>query len=217
MKKIVIDACVAIDLNIPKVNFLEQLLSCLGDECIFISSINFNEIHDLKTRRLLQNSEHVAIIEDDDAKFIDFSSELESLRLNLSNPDRHVLFLANELNADFAVSSDLNVIDKVTKYRIIKKLDFMRPQTTVLLIDYLYQSGKIRYNEFFEVSLNLFKYKEIDNMLHHLSEENLNIPKPEQLRIINDYKRSVRERFQIYKDPLVDEFRQLLSLGRIQA
>ena len=154
---------------------------------------------------------------DDDAKFIDFSHELELLKLNLSNKDRHVLFLANELNADFVVSSDFNVIDKVTKYRKIKKLDFMRPQTTVLLLDYLYQSGKIRYNEFFEKSLNLFKYKEIDNMLHHLSEENLNVPKPEQLKIINNYKRSVRERFQIYKDPLVDEFKQLLSLGRIQA
>lgn len=217
MKKIVIDACVAIDLNIKKVNFLEQLLSCLGDDIICISSINFKEIHDLNTQRLLKNSKYVQIMRDDDAKFIDFSHELELLKLNLSNKDRHVLFLANELNADFVVSSDFNVIDKVTKYRKIKKLDFMRPQTTVLLLDYLYQSGKIRYNEFFEKSLNLFKYKEIDNMLHHLSEENLNVPKPEQLKIINNYKRSVRERFQIYKDPLVDEFKQLLSLGRIQA
>jgi predicted nucleic acid-binding protein len=44
-KKIVIDACVAIDLNIPKVDFLEEFLNCSNDDQLLISSANYGEIH----------------------------------------------------------------------------------------------------------------------------------------------------------------------------
>jgi len=214
LKKIVIDACVAIDLDIPKVNFLEDFLDCLDEECILISSINFNEIRQKNIREKLSNSSNVEIIENDETDFEIFSSELETLRINLSRKDRHVLYLAAISDVDFAVSSDWNVFDKITKYRKVKRISSMKPLTTISLLNYIYNNGKIEYNIFFKKTLYLYKYKEIDNMLEHLSEENLNVPRQTQIEIINEFKKSMRERFQIYKDPLLFEYEQLLSLGR---
>ncbi len=215
VKKIVIDACVAIDLNIPQVGFLKEFLNCLGDDRVLISTVNFEEIHDYKTQKLLKNSDTGEIINNDETEFDTFSSELENLRLNLSPKDRQVLFLANASKADFVVSSDFNVYDKAMRLRKIKKLGFMEPLTTVLLLAYIYNQDKIGYSVFFEKSLYLYKYKEIDNMLEHLSKENLNVTREEQIEIIDDCKKSMKNRFQFYKDPLIAEFRQLLSLGEM--
>lgn len=44
MIKIVLDACTPIDLNIPKIDFLETSLKCLDEEEIYISLVNFNEM-----------------------------------------------------------------------------------------------------------------------------------------------------------------------------
>lgn len=215
VKTIVIDACVAIDLNIPKVRFLEEFLNCLGDDHVLISTVNFGEIYDYKTQKLLKESDNVEIINNNETEFDTFSSELEKLRLNLSPKDRHVLFLANASKADFLVSSDFNVFDKTVRFKKLKSLNYMEPLTTVLLLDYIYNKGKIGFSVFFEKSLYLYKYKEIDNMLEHLSKQNLNVPKPTQIEIINGCKDSMRERFQFYKDPLISEFRQLIALRKM--
>ena len=212
MKKIVIDACVAIDLNIPKVNFLEDSLKHLSDDCVLISMVNFDET-DSKIRSLLKSYRNVQIKENDETKFSTFSAELEALKINLSWKDRHVLFLANESKADFVVSSDFNVYDKANRLRQKKNLTFMKPMTTVSLLEYMYNQNKIKYSIFFEKCLYLYKYKEIDNMLEHLSQNNLKVTREEQIEIINECKKSMRERFQFYKDPLIAEFRQLQSLG----
>lgn len=217
LKKIVIDACVAIDMAIPRVNFLENFLDCLDEERILISSVNFNEIKQRDIQTKLRNSSNVEIIETDgtdETDFNNFSDILERLKMNLGRADRHVLYLAEISNADYAVSSDWNVIDKITKYRKVKKSSLMKPLTTVSLFSYLYREDKIQFETFVEKTLYLYKYKEIDNMLAHLSAENLNVPKPIQTEIINDFKKSMRERFQMYKDPLLYEFKQLSCLSK---
>lgn len=213
LKKIVIDACVAIDMAIPRVNFLEDFLDCLDEESILISSVNFDEIHQREIQTKLKSSSNVEIIENDETDFNVFSDVLEPLKINLSRADRHVLYLADISKADYAVSSDWNVIDKIAKYRKVKASNLMKPLTTVTLLSYLYNDGKIQFDTFVEKTLYLYKYKEIDNMLQHLSAENLNVPKPTQIKIINDFKRSMRERFQMYKDPLLFEFKQLSNLN----
>ncbi|SNQ59906.1 hypothetical protein [Candidatus Methanoperedens nitratireducens] len=214
-KKIVIDACVAIDLNIPKINFLGEFLSCCNDDQILISSTNYGEIHDYTILRLLENSDNVEIIDDDNSAFDNFYSELKSLRLGLGRNDGHVLFRANESNAEFIVSSDFNVYDKARQFKKIKSLSYMNPMTTVTLLAYIYEQGKIGYSIFLDKTLRLYKYKEIDNMLEHLSEEDLNVSKPSQKEIIDEFKQSMKERFQDYKEPLITEFRHLLALGRL--
>ncbi|HJH28369.1 MAG TPA: hypothetical protein C5S51_01545 [Methanosarcinaceae archaeon] len=213
MKKIVIDACVAIDMAIPRVNFLEDFLDCLDEESILISSVNFDEIQQREIQNKLKSSSNVEIIENDETDFNVFSDVLEPLKINLSRADRHVLYLADISKADYAVSSDWNVIDKIAKYRKVKASNLMKPLTTVTLLSYLYNEGKIQFDTFVEKTLYLYKYKEIDNMLQHLSAENLNVPKPIQIKIINDFKISMRERFQMYKDPLLFEFKQLSNLN----
>jgi hypothetical protein len=214
VKKIVIDACVAIDLNIPKVNFLKEVLGCSNDDQILISSVNYKEIKDYKIQQLLQKSDNVKIIEDDETDFVNFSSELKSLNLILSSNDRHVLYLANKSNADFIVSSDFNVYDKASKFKKIKKLSYMNPMTTVTLLAYIYEQGKIGYSSFLEKTLCLYKYKEIDNMLKHLSDD-LNVSKPPQMEIIDDFKQSMKERFHGYGTPLIMEYKYLMTLGRL--
>jgi len=213
-KKIVIDACVAFDLNHPKVNFLDDSLKFLSEDIVLISTVNFEET-DLKIQRILKSYKNVQIIDKDETKFGKFSTDLETLKINLTWKDRYVLFLANEVKADFVVSSDFNVYDKASRLRKLKNFRFMEPMTTVLLLEYIYNQGKIGYGVFFEKSLYLYKYKEIDNMLEHLGKQNFNVTREEQIEIIEDCKKTMKHRFQFYKDPIIAEFRHLLSLGEI--
>lgn len=225
-KKIVIDACVAIDLFIPKVNFLEEFLRCSKEDQILISSVNYDEIikvaqrkpycfNSYKIQQLLKSSENVKVIDNDAEDFSRFYSELKSLNLGLSQNDGHVLFLANESNADFIVSSDFNVYDKANQFKKIKYLEYMNPMTTVTLLAYIYEQGKINYSVFLEKTLLLYKHKEIDNMLKHLSEEDLSVSKPEQNAIIDRFKQSMKLRFQDYENPLISEYDYLVALGRL--
>ncbi len=224
MKKIVIDACVAIDLYIPKVDFLDGFLSCSNDDKILISSVNYEEILKVaqkkpysfsgvyKIQQLLENSDNVEIIENDKTGFDNFYSELRSLEIGMGINDAHVLFLANESNADFVVSSDFNVFDKANQFKNKKKLRYMVAFTTVDLLAYLYEQGKIEYGVFIEKTLHLYKYKEIDNMLEHLKEKDFRVSKPDQDKIIDDFKHSMKIRFNDYENPLLKEFEYLLAL-----
>jgi len=214
-KNIVIDACVAIDLSIPQVNFIEGFLKCLGDDKVYISSVNFEEVRDGKVKRILHESNNVNVFLADEVKFNMFSNEIEPLRINLATKDRHVLFLANELKADYVVSSDLNVIDKTDKYRKHMRFNYMKTLTTISLLEYLYLERKIEYDTLFEKGLYLFKNKEIDNILNHLSDENLNSSRQKQIEIINEYKIIFKDRFEMYREPIVNQFRHLWSVGGI--
>lgn len=211
--KMVIDACVIIDLDNPHVNFIEGFLKCLGDDEIYISTVNFEEVHDRRLQDILSKSDNVSIVPADEEKFRVFSNELEPLRINLARKDRHVLFLADELKADYVVSSDLNVIDKSDKYRRHMRFKHMKTLTTVSLLEYFYLRERIEYNILLEKGLYLFKHKEIDNIMEHLSDENLNVSKQKQIEIINEYKITFKERFEIYREPIVSQFRHLLSQG----
>lgn len=92
----------------------------------------------------------------------------------------------------------------------------MRPMRTVSLLNYLYKKRKIGFELYFEKSLNLFKYKEIENIfLNHLYNENFNVTREEQIEIIKNYEKSTRKRFQDYKVPLIEEFRKL-KLGELK-
>lgn len=215
-KKIVIDACVAIDLNTHLENFLEEVLNCLGDDEIYISKVNFEEIQDYKTSNLINLSEKVHIKENSIKDFITFQSKIESHCINLADKDAHVLFLAESENADYVVSSDLNVFKQTNRYRKFMHHNHLIPFSTVDLLDYLYKNGRITGSIFFEKTLNLFKNKEIENVFTHMiREENLNCTKPQQINKVKPYQRMLKERFEMYRKPIINEFNYLWST-RIQ-
>lgn len=208
--KIVLDACVPIDLNIPKVDFLETCLRSLNEEEIYISLVNFNELKkDPKIQKVLKDY-NVKIIPNNESDFDKFYTRIESLKLNLDENDAHVLFLALTQKADFVVSTDHNVYDKTDRYRKRNLLKFMRPMRTVSLLYYLYKKRKISFEMYIEKSLNLFKHKEIGNIfLNHLCKENFKVTREEQINILKEFEKITRNIFQDYKNPLIEEVRQL--------
>lgn len=214
-KKIVIDTCVAIDLNEHKVDFLEKLLDCLGDDKIYISTVNFKEIKNHKIESILTNSDRVCIVETNENNFTIFYSEIESKNIKLTNKDAHVLYLAKIENADFVVSSDYNVFYQTNKYKRMMRCSLLVPLNTVLLLKYLYNNNKITGADFFEKTLNIFKHKEIDNVFDHMRKENFNCAKEKQDKIIAPYAQMLKERFEMYREPIVYEFKNLWS-SRIQ-
>jgi rRNA-processing protein FCF1 len=216
MITIVFDASTLIDLDIPQVNLLNDLVKLQGNKIAFIiSQTNFEEIHSFRIRHSLESAK-IEIKENDQKSFDKLSEELEKLRITLSPTDRHILMLAITERADFVVTSDLVVLDKITLYRKVKNIEYMKPITTVGIILMLFQNGKIDSLMLFEKSLNLFKFKEIDNILKHLSNEQFNVSRDRQLNKIDSYKEILRERFQIYKDPLLMEYEGLKSKGLIK-
>lgn len=116
--------------------------------------------------------------------------------------------------ADFVVTSDDNVFDKTDKFKKNKRLTFMRPMTTVLLLGYIYKKGKMNFKIFFEKSLSLFKYKEIENIfMNHLIKENLNMTREKTAEIIKNYSVFTMKKFQNYQGPLIVELRKLKLEG----
>lgn len=212
-KKIVIDACVAIDLDIPEVGCLEVVLGSLGDDQILISVENFDEIHSFRTRRLLENSGNVQVVENDADRFSVFSQELKDLRCHLGKKDKHVVCLAKEQTADYVVSSDLMVFSAAERYRRNHLLKYMFPLTTVTLLQYIFQKQSIDAYTLLDKTLTLFKYKEIDNLVATLRHQNFNA-KGEKLHIILDtFTMNAKERFELYRGPLLEEFHPDKGIG----
>lgn len=198
--KIVIDANVPWYLDADKVNFLEMFLICIGDDELYISYENFIEIPLLIRNKL---NDKINIVHDNEDEFDTFTKETRSLKLFLDNKDRHVLFLAQKLKADFVVSSDDNVRDKVDKYREHKKLNYMEPLSTISLLNYLHRRGRIQYITLLDKGLYMFKNKEIENALKHLNDNDLSISK------ISECKLNLKNKFELYRDPIVTQYKNL--------
>ena len=92
----------------------------------------------------------------------------------------------------------------------------MIPLTTVGLLKIFFENKIFGSEIYFEKSLALFKFKEIDNIFSHLSDEDLRIPIARQRTVIDGYNRLFKERFQIYKDPLVKIYNDLIQRGLIR-
>jgi hypothetical protein len=210
MVVIVFDACALIDLDIPQVDLLGHVISLKEKGVKFIiSDKNFAEIHSTKIRHALEGADCLEIKKCDDPTNNKISQELEKLKINLSRNDLQVLILAIAEKADLIVTSDMDVYDKIARYKKVKGINYMKPLTTVGLIQMLFEYNIIDSSVFFEKSLMLFKFKEIDNVMDNLSKRSKNY------EIIAYYKEFMRERFQYYKDPLVDEYKVLKKEGKI--
>jgi hypothetical protein len=102
------------------------------------------------------------------------------------------------------------------KYKSREYVKKLVPIPSIGLIKILFENHIIDSQLYFEKSLCLFKFKEIDYLFKLLSKENLDIKGERQLLLVDRYKRSCQERFQIYKDPLVKEYKELVQKGCIK-
>ena len=165
----VFDACVPIDLFIEKVDCLEYLLNKLNYDKIFISSINYDEIKDIKIKNIIENSTNCFIESVTDDELNDFWNEIMKNRINISKKDAAVILLGNKIKSDFIVSSDWNVIEQTKKYKKWKGItNIMRQIHTIAFLEIMVSKGIINPISHLERGLLLFENKEIDNITNHL-------------------------------------------------
>lgn len=207
----VLDACVVIDLEIPEISYLEAFLGQMDGHRILMSRVNFEEIHARATRERLRNSPVVEIVEDEETDFRVFSRDLEGRRIMLGEKDRHVLYLAWKAGADYVVSSDLNVFEKTRRYRKEARVEKLHPLTTADLFRYLYRTGRLSAYGRLEKTLLLFQYKEVDNIMETLKNQNLQCTRERQLDLIDDINTEFQTRYRLYMKPLLDDLRNIGS------
>lgn len=224
--KIVLDACSLIDLDLPHVQLIDTLIEFLKEKRnyeVMISEVNFNEItnnpHSQMKRKLTQSG-ILSIKKPDITKFEAFSDRLnKELHITIQTPDRHVLFAGVQNDATFISTSDTRLYYKINTYRDkerIRDKNKIFPISTPGLLKILYDEKMIESDVYFEKCLQLFKFKEIKNFFDHMVTSKLKVEGQERVELIDDYIETLKERFQTYKDPVVDEYKNLKRLGCIK-
>jgi hypothetical protein len=201
----IFDACVAIQLDNPGVNYLQEMLTHLINDRILISRENFNEIHERETQQLLIGSTNVSVVDISEDELIAFKAEVRGNQISLDDQDICVLFLGVKESADFIVSSDFNVIQMTSRYRKSFRNDGIRPLFIPGLLAYSLHNNTISFDTFLLTALNILQNVEVNNILSKLSRRNLNCSRQAQLEIIDEIIRSLKQRFQAYKRAILDE------------
>ncbi|MCK4734599.1 MAG: hypothetical protein KAT65_19240, partial [Methanophagales archaeon] len=105
-----------------------------------------------------------------------------------------------KIKADYLITSDQNVLIKTEKIRRLYGIKYMQPMSNVALIHYLYVNEKFKFDEYLKLILEYFKYVEMKNIFDA-------IKNPDRDWELKD----IRERFQLYKDPLLDAFKEKID------
>ena len=201
LTKFVFDANVVIGFhNIYYLNIILQKLRELSDR-VYMDENNVRELireSGYVQKTLLKNSGIFEEILPDKEDFENFRTDLEKAKkIFLSGPDKHVPYIAKKIKADYVISSDQNVVIKTEKIRKMYGIKYMKPMSNVALIHYLYVNGKFKFDEYLKIVLEYFKYEEMKNIFDA-------IKNPDRGWELKD----IRERFQLYKDPLLDAFKE---------
>jgi len=202
MTKFVFDACIPIGLHAIKIEYLEKALQKL---CELFDEVYMDHENVLELSRdsgagekgALRSSSIFHETRADESDFEDFRMSLAGHKIILSTEDTHVLYVAYKKKADYIVSSDGNVLKQANKMKKKFGIEYMKPMTNVGLINYLYENKKISYNEYLEVTLNYFKYVEMDNIYEAITDRD---------RAWDV--RAIKERFQVYKNPLLEALKR---------
>lgn len=203
MTKFVFDANVVIGLhNVHHLEFVMSRLSELSDT-VYMDKNNVLELlrkSGREQKRVLEQSKIFKEIPPDEEDFKRFKMELADRNIFLQGADKYVLYIAQKQKVDYVVTFDENVLRKTDKYRKQYGIRYMKPMTTVSLINYLHMNDKIKFDKYLGVVLNYFKYVEIDNLFDAITN-----PSREW-----DLK-AVRERFQRYRDPILDGLKEKID------
>ena len=200
MTKFVFDANVVIGFH--TINYLDTILKKLRElsDRVYMDENNVHELtkkSGYTQKTLLSSSGIFEEILPDETDFEKFKIGLNKNKIFLSVPDMHVLYLAKKKKADYVVSFDQTVLRKAKKVMEMYGIKYMNPISNVELIYYLFVNGKIEFDNYMKVVLEYFKYVEMDNIFNAITNPNRSW----------DLK-AVRERFQLYKDPLLDSLEE---------
>jgi len=199
MTKFAFDANVVIGLhNIHHLDCIIRKLSELSDT-VYMDKNNVHELtreSGIAQKRLLERSKIFKEISPDEEDFKKFKMDLAKNKIFLQGPDKYVLYIAQKQKVDHVVTFDLNVVRKINVYRKKYEIKYMKPLTTVSLMRYLHMNNKIKFSEYLRVVLDYFKYVEMNNLF-------VAIKDPYRGWDIN----AVKERFQLYRDPLLESLR----------
>jgi hypothetical protein len=162
-----------------------------------------NEVFGYAPRRSLMNSGIFEEIQPDKEDFEKFRMHMEEKnKIFLSGKDKYVPYIAKKIKADYVVTFDQNVLIKTEKIRKKFGLEYMKAMTNVGLIKYLYDEKKFKFDEYTKIVLEYFKYVEMQNIFNAIT----NPDRGWDLK-------SVKERFQLYKDPLLDALKEKVADG----
>jgi uncharacterized protein YktA (UPF0223 family) len=203
MTKFAFDANVVIGLY--SIQYLDSVMRKLSElsDTVYMDKNNTNELireSGIAQKRLLERSRIFKEIVPDEKDFKKFKMELANNKILLQGPDKYVLYVAYKHRVDHVVTLDQNVLRKTERYRQKYGIKYMKPMTTVILLHYLYMNRKIKFDEYLKVVLNYFKYVEMSNLFDAIT----NPGREWDLK-------AVRERFQLYKDPLLDSLKEKLD------
>jgi len=199
MTKFAFDANVVIGLHtIDRLECVMRKLDELSDT-VYMDENNVHELlreSGIAQKRLLQQSGIFKEVSPDKEDFERFKMDLSKNKIFLQGPDKYVPYIAQKQKVDHVVTFDLNVVRKINVYRKQYEIKYMKPMTTVSLMRYLYMNNKIKFSEYLRVVLDYFKYVEMNNLF-------VAIKDPYRGWDIN----AVKERFQLYRDPLLESLR----------
>lgn len=185
-------------IHFDNIGYLENLLQKLEDldDKVYMAEKNYYEAitGHIQRKKVLKNYRIFEIFLPDNDDFGIFQKKMLQNTINLSGKDKYVPYTAKIKKADYVVTSDENVLKKtkdIRNYYNIKS--YMIPIINVSLITYLYVHKKLKIEEYVKTILKYFKYEEMDNIYDAIKNKN-------REWLFKD----VRDRFQWYKDPLVD-------------
>lgn len=203
MTKFAFDANVVIGLH--NVHYLELVMRKLSElsDTVYMDRNNVHELtreSGIAQKRLLERSGIFKEISPDEGDFKKFKIGLAENKILLQGPDQYVPYIAQKQKVDYVVTFDQTVLIKTETYRKLYGIRYMKPMTTVTLINYLYMNDKIKFYEYLKVVLDYFKYEEMNNLFKAITDPNRGW----------DLK-AVRERFQSYKDPLLNSLKEKID------
>ncbi len=205
MIEFVFDANVPWDLD--KINKLDTLMQALDNSNfkICMSDGNFMEMP-IAVRNKLKKYQFVSIDKANEKNFDDFRIKMRSENIILDKNDSAVLYSCNEIDADFIVSSDTQVLLQANKY---KDIFSMKTKAFHLLdlIQYLKKIGILDAKFCANLSLDLYKKKEIPHLVLNHGNELIDDTTKRNKWIINQTK-SCMDTFNNYKEH-ISKYHQL--------
>ena len=191
------------DANVPwdldKINKLDPIMKALDNSNfkICMSNDNFMEVP-IVIRNKLKDYHFFSIDEPDEKNFNDFRIKMRSKNIFLDKNDSAVLYCCNEIDADFIVSSDTQVLLQANKYNSV--FDIKAKAFHLLdLIQYLKKIGILDANFCSILSLDLYKKKEIPHLVINHGNELINDTTKRKIWITSQTK-SCMDIFNNYKE-----------------
>lgn len=165
-----------LDANIPrdlkKVKKLDEILSLMNniDFKIYISSINFYEIpYDIR-ENIRKKHSHIVIDETDVKELAVFTKEMHRKGVILCDKDLAMLYTSHKLNATHIISSDTQVLLMTKKYAKCCN-ERVEPFHLLHMFSLLHKIMLIDYKLCIKMSLNLYKNKEIPQMIEEYGDD----------------------------------------------